>query len=99
MNKGAKRIIKSSVLDSVKKLISEAGTAYKEGKRERSKRYIQMAMDLVKKHKVKVPEELANSFCRKCHAVWLPGDTVTVSFDKRHGCLRVTCACGYAKRL
>ncbi|HID72408.1 TPA: hypothetical protein EYP38_00585 [Candidatus Micrarchaeota archaeon] len=99
MSKKPKKIIKSSVRDSIKKLISEATKAYKAGNETRSKRYVKMAMDLVKKHKTRLPAELRNSFCRKCHLIWLPARTVTVTFDKKHSCLRVKCRCGHSKRL
>jgi|GEM_PF-2201331 len=99
MSKKPKKIIKSSVRDSIKKLISEATKAFRAGKKDRSKRYVEMAMELVKKHKTRVPAELRNSFCRKCHLVWLPGKTVKISFDKKANCLRVKCTCGHSKRL
>ncbi len=99
MSKKPKKIIKTSVRDSIVKLISEATKAYRAGNEERSKRYVQMAMDLVKKHKVRVPAELKNSFCRKCHLVWIPAKTVKIAFDKKHNCLRATCRCGHSKRL
>ncbi|MFH1393660.1 MAG: hypothetical protein ABII71_00940 [Candidatus Micrarchaeota archaeon] len=99
MSKKPKKIIKSSVRDSIKKLITEAGNAYKAGKKDRSKRYVQMAMDLVKKHKARLPSELRNSFCRKCRLMWYPGKTATISFDKKNNCLRVKCQCGHSKRL
>jgi RNase P subunit RPR2 len=58
-----------------------------------------MAFELLKKHKVKLPAELKNSFCRKCHLVWLPGETAVISFDRKNDCLRITCRCGHSKRL
>lgn len=99
MDNKRKRVIKSSVRSSIAKLVAEAQKAFREGKEERSARYIQMALDLVKKHKVRLPKELCNSFCRKCHVVWIPGKTVKVSYDKKTHCLRVRCRCGHSKRL
>jgi len=99
MSKKPKKIIKSSVRDSIKKLVSEAAAAFRSGKKDRSKRYVEMAMELVKKHKTKLPAELRNSFCRKCAVVWIPGKTVTLSFDKKNNCLRARCVCGHSKRL
>lgn len=94
-----KRIIKSSVSASITKLLWQARSAYASGKAERSKRYVTMAMDLLKKHKIKLPKEMKNSFCRKCGLIWVPGTTVTVTYDKRNDYLRVSCRCGYSKRL
>ncbi|NYZ73514.1 hypothetical protein H0O00_00050 [Candidatus Micrarchaeota archaeon] len=99
MDSKRKAIIKSSVRSSIEKLISQARKAYTSDNPERSKRYIRMAFDLLKKHKTKLPEELRNSFCRKCHLVWIPDKTATVSYDRRNNCLRVRCICGFSKRL
>ncbi|MBI5046121.1 hypothetical protein HZC07_00095 [Candidatus Micrarchaeota archaeon] len=85
--------------ESVEKLVKYAHSNYASGKQERSKRYIKMALDLVKKNKVKVPKEVKNSFCKKCHIVWVPDETVTISYDRKNSCLRVKCKCGYTKRL
>ncbi len=94
-----KSLIKSSVRSSISKLLDQARKAQSSGKGERSKRYVRMAFDLLKKHKVKLPKELSNSFCRKCHRIWIPGDTITVYYDRKNDCLRVRCRCGYTKRL
>ncbi len=99
MDNKRKRVIKSSVRSSIKELVGQAQKAYRQGKAERSARYIKMALDLVKKHKVRIPEELRNSFCRKCHVVWIPGKTVKVSYDRKNSCLRVKCKCGHSKRI
>lgn len=99
MSKRPKKIIKSSVHESITRLIHEAGKAYKSGNHERSGRYVRMAFDLVRKHKIRLPKELKNSFCRKCATIWVPGDTAIIFFDKKNNCLRIKCRCGYAKRL
>jgi ribonuclease P protein subunit RPR2 len=100
MRNDRKKLIKSSVRQSIAKLMDEAGAAWKSGKNERSQRYAKMAMDLVKKHKVRLTDEQKRKFCRKCFAWWVPGDTVKLVFDKRHNVIRMKCArCGYARRL
>lgn len=99
MDNRRKKVIKSSVRDSIKKLISRAREAYREGEADRSKRYVRMALDLIKKHKTRLPEELRNSFCKKCCLVWIPARTVTVTYDKENDCLRLHCRCGHEKRL
>ena len=97
---GRKKLIKSSVRQSIAKLMGEAGGAWAAGKPERAKRYAEMAMGLVRKHKVRLTEEQKRRFCRKCFAWWVPGDTVKLAFDKRHSVIRMTCAkCGYTRRL
>jgi RNase P subunit RPR2 len=94
-----KKVIKSSVLHSMERLLAEARTAHDAGKVERVRRYVRMVMDLLKKHKAKLPKELKNSFCRKCGRLWIPGDTAIVTYDKKNACLRVRCACGNTKRI
>lgn len=99
MDSKRKGIIKSSVASSIVKLLNQSRRAYSEEKPDRSKRYVHMAFDLLKKNKVKLPKELKNSFCRKCCLIWIPEKTVKVFFDSTHHCLRVKCGCGYSKRL
>ena len=99
MDSRRKNIIKSSVRTSIEKLLGQARKAYQSGNEERSRRYVRMSFDLLKKNKVSLPRELRNSFCRKCMLIWLPGDTVKVYFDRKNGCLRVRCRCGHSKRL
>jgi ribonuclease P protein subunit RPR2 len=95
-----KKGIKASVRSSLEKLLGLATKAYEADKLERSARYVKMSMDLLKKHKIKLPKELKNSFCRKCLTIWIPSKTVTVSYDSKTDCLRVKCnKCGYSKRL
>jgi ribonuclease P protein subunit RPR2 len=94
-----KKIIKSSVRSSIEKLLDTARKSFDSGNEKRSERYVVMAFDLLKKHKIKLPKELRNSFCRKCMAIWVPGRTVTVSYDKKRDYLKVTCRCGFSKRL
>jgi len=94
-----KKIIKASVRASIDSLLAKAGKAYESGKAVLSKRYVHMAFDLLRKHKAKLPKELRNSFCRKCESVWIPGLTMTASYDRKNNCLRARCRCGYSKRL
>ncbi len=99
MDSRRKNIIKTSVRSSIERLLDQARKAYLAGKPERSRRYVEMAFDLLKKNKAKLPKEMRNSFCRKCMLIWIPGRTVTVSYDRRNACLRVKCQCGHSKRL
>lgn len=97
---GRKKLIKSSVRQSIAKLMDEAEGAWAAGKPARARRYAEMAMDLVRKHKVRLTEEQKRRFCRKCFSWWVPGDTVKLIFDKRHNVIRMKCAkCRYARRL
>jgi ribonuclease P protein subunit RPR2 len=99
MDTRRKKLIKSSVRESIAKLIEKARDAYKKKEPSKSKRYVKMAFDLLKKHKVRLPKELKNSFCRKCCLVWIPDKTVKVTYDSKNDCLRLTCKCGHTKRI
>ncbi len=94
-----KKLIKSSSVLSIAKLVEQAREAFDDNKPDRSSRYITMAFDLIKKNKVNIPKELRNSFCRKCHVVWVPGKTVSAYYDTKDECLRLKCSCGYTKRI
>jgi RNase P subunit RPR2 len=83
----------------MERLLAESRTAHDSGREERSRRYVRMVLDLLKKHKARLPKELKNSFCRKCCRLWIPGETATVYYDKKNACLRVRCACGNTKRI
>ena len=99
MDTRKKKVIKTSVRDSIRKLIEQAREAYNKKQPLKSKRYVKMAFDLLKKNKVKIPKELKNSFCRKCFLIWIPNKTLKVSYDRKNDCLRLTCKCGYSKRI
>ncbi len=95
-----KKLIKSSARDSIVRLIDQAHKAYGKGQKQRADRYAGMAWELLKKHKIRLPKEYKNSFCRKCRLVWVPGETARVSFDKKTNSLRIECMrCKYKKRL
>jgi RNase P subunit RPR2 len=99
MDNRRKKVIKSSVHSSIKKLLEQARDAYKKKDMECSRKYVKMAFNLLKKNKVKLPKELRNSFCKKCYMIWIPAKTVTVVYDKKDNCLRLRCRCGHSKRL
>lgn len=99
MRNSDKKVIKTTVKSSIKKLLSEAKKAARAGKNDRSRKYVKMAMALVKKHKVRLDNEQKTSFCRKCFVWWVPKKTLKLVFDKRHNTIRVKCSCGYSRRL
>jgi ribonuclease P protein subunit RPR2 len=94
-----KKLINSSVRSSIEQLLEQSRKAYSAGNAARSKRYVKMAFELLKKHRIRLPKELKNSFCRKCHAIWIPEKTVSVYYDRKTDALRVRCGCGFSKRL
>lgn len=113
MAKGQKKLIKSSVRQSIAQLLEEAEKAYSSASRakktgnkkletenrKRSTRYLQMVMDLVKKHKVRLTKDQKNKFCRKCLVWWVPNKTLKLIYDQKHHVIRLKCQCGYTRRL
>lgn len=96
------KLIKASTSLSINRLLDKAREERKSKKpdyEERSKKYVKMAFELLKKNKVRLPKEIKNSFCRKCFVIWVPGDTVLVWYDKKEHCIRLTCRCGFSKRV
>jgi len=98
MAKGQKKLIKSSVRQSIDQLLDEAEKAWNPEKPGRSGRYAEMVMDLVKKHRIRLVGKQRNRFCKKCLAWWVPGETVTVILDAGNNPIRVRCnKCGYTR--
>jgi len=52
--------------------------------KELARKYVKRAFDIKKKFRVKISRETKFSFCRKCLCPWIPGKTVSVTFDKRN---------------
>lgn len=95
-----KKIIKSSVFESVEKLLESARLEYSLPNHGRSSRYVEMAFDLIKKNKIRLPKNLKNSFCKKCLNIWIPQETVRLSFDMKNSALRLSCLmCQSSKRI
>jgi len=63
--------------------------------RDLSRRYVGRAFDIKKKFRVRISREEKFSFCRKCLCPWMPGRTVSISFDKRNKRVVYSCRmCG-----
>ncbi|QQG40048.1 MAG: ribonuclease P [Candidatus Aenigmatarchaeota archaeon] len=66
---------------------------------ERSKRYIELAMKIAEKYKVRLPKSAKRKFCKRCRAYWIPGVSVSVRLKSRERIIAYICAsCGYEKR-
>ncbi|HOP09255.1 MAG TPA: lipoate protein ligase C-terminal domain-containing protein [Candidatus Methanofastidiosa archaeon] len=64
---------------------------------ERSRRYVQIARDMIRKHKVKLAPEQKGLFCKKCNTPLVPGRTSRVR--TRSGMVSTTCLhCGNVRR-
>ncbi len=94
-----KKIIKSSVFESVEKLLELARLEYSKPNHGRSNRYVEMAFELIKKNRLRLPKNLKNSFCKKCYSIWLPTQSVRLWYDMNNSCLRLSCmGCESSKR-
>ena len=94
-----KKLIKSSVKASIIKLLSEAQNAARAGNKERSRKYVKMVMDLVKKNKVPLTAQQKTVFCRKCHVLWVLKETLNLVYDNKHNLIRAVCICGHVRKI
>jgi RNase P subunit RPR2 len=111
MAKGSKKLIKASVRDSIKELLLQAESAHKKANlahksgnrkqetenRKQETRYLEMVIDLVKKHKIRLTKDQKNMFCKKCFTWFEQGKNVKLIYDQKHHLIRIVCQCG-AKR-
>ncbi|MBI4017535.1 MAG: ribonuclease P [Candidatus Aenigmarchaeota archaeon] len=66
---------------------------------ERSKRYVELALVIAKKYKVRLPKKLKRSYCHECHAFWRIGTNVTVRLNARERVVSYVCKeCGKERR-
>ena len=64
----------------------------------RTKRYVKMVWELVKKYKIRLTKEQKTKFCRKCLAFFVPNKNVVVVFDSKHNLFSSICGnCGYKR--
>ena len=63
-----------------------------------ARRYIEIVLKYRDSNRVRIPKEIKNSFCKKCHTPWIPGKTVKVRLTNK--LITYTClVCGYKKRI
>jgi len=64
---------------------------------ERSRRYVKLARDIIRKHKVQLSKEQKLRFCKECNTPLLPGKTCRVRTSS--GMISITCLhCGSVRR-
>ncbi|MHC1605733.1 MAG: lipoate protein ligase C-terminal domain-containing protein [Candidatus Methanofastidiosia archaeon] len=62
---------------------------------ERSRRYVEIARNISKKHKVGIPPHYKRMFCKKCGSLFVPGKNVTI----RTRGSKVVMTCGECKTI
>jgi len=70
--------------------------AAKNGRDDRARRYIDIAMGVSGKTRVRMPKD--RKFCKNCHLPLLPGVNCTVRLSNHKVCIRCD-ACGEVRRL
>ncbi len=62
-----------------------------------SRRYVELAMRISSKYRVRIPEKYRNTFCRKC---FTPFNSKTSKIRLSKGVKIIEClSCGYVKRI
>ena len=57
--------------------------------------YVRRAFEIKKRFRARISREEKFSFCRKCLCPWIPGNTVSVSFDRMNKRVVYSCKmCG-----
>lgn len=99
MDKRGKKVIKGVVEGRIARLLGEAHSSYP-AHPERAERYLRLLWKLVTRHKVRLTKSQKLAFCKKCFVPWIPGKTVSVSFEPRSSIMQYKCKnCGFARRL
>ncbi|AGK61766.1 RNase P subunit RPR2 [Archaeoglobus sulfaticallidus PM70-1] len=71
--------------------------AFKTDDSDLSRRYVELAMKISSKYRVRIPKEYRNTFCRKCYT---PFKSENVKIRLLRGVKTIEClVCGYKKRI
>ena len=82
--------------DRIDKLLTMSEEAAKNGRDDRARRYIDIAMGVSGKTRVRMPKD--RKFCKNCHLPLLPGVNCTVRLSNHKVCIRCD-VCGKVRRL
>lgn len=97
-----KRALKDLALERVRILYSEALLAVREGRLDRARRYVEIALRIVNKVNIRTPKYLRRGICRKCLTPSIPGVTARyrVRGVRKYVIITRTCLiCGWVSRL
>ena len=82
--------------DRIDKLLTMSEEAVRNGRDDRARRYIDIAMGISGKTRVRMPKE--KRFCKNCHLPMMPGVNCTVRLSNHKVIMRCD-ACGEVRRL
>ncbi|MFH2106229.1 MAG: hypothetical protein ABII22_03135 [Candidatus Micrarchaeota archaeon] len=94
-----KSFLKRTTAESIDYLLEVAGKNF-EKHPDRTKRYVRMAWDLVKKYKIRLSPEQKIKFCRKCLSFLALEKNAKITFDSKNNSLYVQCTnCNHRRRM
>jgi len=77
-----KKAIREIARERIEILLSEAEKIARENP-ERARRYVELALKVAKKCRVRIPARYKYRFCKKCHTWWIPGRNVIIRLVPR----------------
>jgi len=96
-----RRVLRDIALERIEKLLKLAYDRARSGLVEDSKRYVDIALKISSKSKVRIRRAWKRLICKKCHVMLVPGVTarVRIRSEGKGSRVTVTCLnCGWIKR-
>ena len=81
--------------DRIDKLLTMSEEAVRNGREDRARRYVDIALAISGKTRVRMPKE--KRFCKNCHLPMMPGVNCTVRLSNHRVCMRCN-VCGEVRR-
>jgi len=95
-------IVKEVATWRIQRLFELASSGTKKGEKESlrlSKRYVRIAKSISSHYKVKMPEKVKNSICKKCGNILIPGLNCKVRLASSKRYIIYLCSCGEEKHI
>jgi ribonuclease P protein subunit RPR2 len=92
-----RRRIEDLAEQRIERLFELAEVAAKDGREQRSQRYIELARAIGMRYRVRIPKHLKMRLCKRCYALLIPGKTARVRLRSEY--MTTTCLrCGEQMR-
>lgn len=92
-----RRRIEDLAVQRIERLFELAEVETKDGREQRSQRYIELARAIGMRYRVRIPKALNMRLCKRCHALLIPGKTARVRLRSEY--MTTTCLrCGEQMR-